>query len=567
MDARLYKAAKSGNVCFLRQLLNENRSLLAKLTPNENTALHIAVLYGHQDVAAEIYCRSRSLLTRPNIHGDTPLHVAGRCGHLSIVKFLVNEILCESWQNIENGIVFNFELLRQGNEEKNTVLHEAVRNGHLDVTKFLLEVDPMLACYHNHGGESPLFVAARDGLRDIVNQILIATPSSAHGGSNGQTALHAAIMWKHSGIVEDLLKAKPELVTESDHEGRTPLYHAAELGDLETVQRLLELDTSAVYMLDKKGHAPLHIASRKGHINILKQFIRCCPDSGELLDLSGRNALHFAVLSGRTNVVRYMIEAKELEGLINQADTEGNTPLHLAAIERKTWIVWYLIRNDRVDRTAKNKSGNTAVEIDESIEEYCRTFSRNMVARFLRALISPPSWKINDKNTTLPDQHKASLQNYRQMGQSLLMVSTLITTLTFVAAFTLPGGFNNDIGPGQGLALLQNTRSMKWFVVTDTVAMISSLTAACLISWGAMSSDAYYIYYFATANLLTFIALQFTWMAFMVGILAVMPGQRYVHVIANILGLFFHFSSSLFLIKLLQILPISEALHLVTFDM
>ena len=90
------------------------------------------------------------------------------------------------------------------------------------------------------------------------------------------------------------------------------------------------------YVSDKNGHSPLHIAAEKGHINAIEQIIFYCPDTGELLDRNGRNALPFAVLGGRANVVKYMLRTTELEGLINEADYDGNTPLHMAAIKRKT---------------------------------------------------------------------------------------------------------------------------------------------------------------------------------------------------------------------------------------
>ncbi|KAH0987069.1 hypothetical protein GBA52_014246 [Prunus armeniaca] len=37
-------------------------------------------------------------------------------------------------------------------------------------------------------------------------------------------------------------------------------------------------------------------------------------------------------------------------------------------------------------------------------------------------------------------EEASAVQTYMQMGQTLLMVATLITTVTFSAAFTMPGG-------------------------------------------------------------------------------------------------------------------------------
>ena len=66
-----------------------------------------------------------------------------------------------------------------------------------------------------------------------------------------------------------------------------------------------------------------------------------------------------------------MLRTAELEGLINEADYDGNTPLHMAAIEMKTWIFGYLIWDVRVNRRAKIKNGETVFDFNKLIQELC----------------------------------------------------------------------------------------------------------------------------------------------------------------------------------------------------
>ncbi|GMP65508.1 hypothetical protein CsSME_00026259 [Camellia sinensis var. sinensis] len=148
-------------------------------------------------------------------------------------------MLSSSCKDIVNRGNRGIAILRMRNKWGNTVLHEAVRNHNLRVAEFLIKVDPGLACFENNTGESPLYLAARDGMLTIVKRILMAACSSAYGGSDGQTALHATIVEGHSDVMEALVRAKPELIKEADHHGRTPLYYAASMGDRRTVQRLL----------------------------------------------------------------------------------------------------------------------------------------------------------------------------------------------------------------------------------------------------------------------------------------------------------------------------------------
>ncbi|KAF9672947.1 hypothetical protein SADUNF_Sadunf11G0097300 [Salix dunnii] len=551
MDSRLYRVAKSGNVFVLRQLLNENPRLLTKLTPQGNTPLHIAVQFGHKGVVVEIYERCGSLLTRLNSSGDSPLHVAARCGHLSIVDFLVQEVLSAESISAVIGKTCEFDMLRQGNKENNTVLHEAVRNGNLSVVQLLLRVDPTLACFENYAGESPLFVAAREGKKDILNQILISTQSSAHGGSDGQTALHAAVIERHS---------------EADHYGRTPLYYAAFLGDCKAVGRLLERDKFIAYAFDKKGHSALHVAALYGQANVIKRIIHTCPDSGELLDLNGRSVLHYAVLSGQVNVVRCVLEVAELQCLVNQADNGGNTPLHLAAIERQTRILRWLIWDERVDHRARNENGQSVFDIDESIRETCFTYRCNIITCIWRKLVSVSNRITGKKNPPCADQEAiARIQTYKRMGNTLLLVATLIATVTFAAAFTMPGGFNNDLGPKQGVALLESSKRLRWFIFSDAIAMASSIIAACIIFWGAIINDESYVYYLGTATMLTCIALQSAAIAFLSGISAALPDQPFLDRVSDIVGISFYVCDFLFLLQLVRIFIVSEICQFLLF--
>ncbi|KAL7216953.1 hypothetical protein ACSBR1_028810 [Camellia fascicularis] len=569
MDQRLYNSAKLGDILHCKELLNENPSLLLKLTPHENTALHIATQFGHKNIVAEIYNRQQSLLAQPNLDGDTPLHVAARADRISIVGFLIEEMLSSSYRDIVNRGNRGIEILRMRNKWGNTVLHEAVRNHNLRVAEFLIKVDPGLACFENNTGESPLYLAARDGMLTIVKRILMAACSLAYGGSDGQTALHATIVKGHFDVMEALVRAKPELIKEADHHGRTPLYYAASMGDCRTVQRLLQLYTDIVYMSDQDGVSPLHVAAYRGHTNIIKEIIKCCPDSGELLDLRGQNTLHFAVLGGKSSVVRYILETTELKGLINQADNDGNTPLHLATRERKSWIARYLIWDERVDQRPKNNIGQTAIDYEESIRKAYSRFPKK--SKNWRQPWSLNTWTTKEKIPPSTSEEGATaaaadkMETYKQMGHTLLMVATLIATVTFAAAFTIPGGFNNNVGPDQGQALLQSSLHLKWFLVSDSIAMSFSVIAACILFWGAVIAEETYFYYFASATVLTHVALFSTAVAFTTGLIAIMPNQPFVSILCRIIGSLFHVGNVLFFFQLAQIFSLGEVCQYLIF--
>jgi len=59
--------------------------------------------------------------------------------------------------------------------------------------------------------------------------------------------------------------------------------------------------------------------------------------------------------------------------------------------------------------------------------------------------------------------------------ESHLVVAALIATVTFAAAFTLPGGYKSDQGPNKGTAILAKKAAFIVFVISDAMSMVLSI--------------------------------------------------------------------------------------------
>lgn len=177
---------------------------------------------------------------------------------------------------------------------------------------------------------------------------------------------------------------------------------------------------------------------------------------------------------------------------------------------------------------------------------------------------TPHAWLGNIKFYRRAERAEANaVRTYRDMGQTLLVVATLITTVTFTAAFTMPGGYDNDVGPHRGVALLESNKHFRWFIISDTIAMTCSINAACLLFGGAVNgNESVYIYYLTGAGALTYIALQSTAIAFTTGITAVLPHRQLPKTLGHVVGTTFYFSTFLFLSQLVKILSNLEACRL-----
>ncbi|KAI4369446.1 hypothetical protein MLD38_017883 [Melastoma candidum] len=201
-----------------------------------------------------------------------------------------------------------------------------------------------------------------------------------------------------------------------------------------------------------------------------------------------------------------------------------------------------LARDSRVDIKATNKKNLTALGIYLKHQE--SGFAAAKVYFMLKdtygvqdmqAWVSTNVKKLlsqEPKDTvaveTLHDEQKRVLP-LGERGKMLdihLLVATLIATVTFAAAFTFPGGYQNN-GPNEGMAVLASKLAFKVFVISDTLAFCCSI-AAVYLQFGTSGGGYYeHVRFINVVMLFIFIGIQCTVLAFVSGIYVVL--QRSHH--------------------------------------
>lgn len=131
MNPELFKALRGGNIAFIEKARDMESSHLFDTSPKLNTILHVAASSGHEKVVKVILETKgcQQLVMRKNSAGDLALHVAASAGHLPIVKLL----LSASYQHLEESQC-RFEPLKEQNKRGNTPLHLALINKYQEVT-------------------------------------------------------------------------------------------------------------------------------------------------------------------------------------------------------------------------------------------------------------------------------------------------------------------------------------------------------------------------------------------------------------------------------------------------
>ncbi|KAF3335024.1 ankyrin repeat-containing protein [Carex littledalei] len=529
MPYKLLEAAIDGNETDLKQLLGLNdeedhpphtKVSVEDITPMKpsdclrsatgmgDTILHILSENGCVNLVSTICTKDSSLLEARNVRKETPFHQAARFGHDNILRILIEHAKKLGDSELK-------ELLRQQNCLGETALHEAARHGHGAVVSTLMEEDLELAGLVNEGFVSPLYLATARGSLDIVHNMVhnMVTKLRNHeitpafySGPKKQTALHAAVL-QVPELTKELLQLYSEpLGKGADETGRTPLHFIASTGNHDMATLLLDKDPSLAYIQDSDGSFPVHTAVRMGHRKMIVLLLQRCLDSGQLLDHNGRNFLHIALEANKLFVIFKLLKdsknklpispwKKMFNRMANTMDNKGNTPLHLAA-EYVSFdeLMKSLLTKNKLDLTLQNKEGLTAFDISviqcdtKSGTNFRKIYTSKMEGRsstgwfqyYTNHKISESKLRaqFEDDNPTMDESEaKRISESVIAKAQLVGLGSVLIATVTFAAAFTLPGGTNQDTGN----PILGRKYVFKAFVLADFAAFFLSIMSTLML--------------------------------------------------------------------------------------
>ncbi|XP_010524934.1 PREDICTED: protein ACCELERATED CELL DEATH 6-like isoform X4 [Tarenaya hassleriana] len=538
MDWTLFEAAEEGKTDVFNQP-KFSPTQFDKVTPQNNNVLHVAAKYDRKDFTEAVLRLCPSLLLGTNTKGDTPLHVAATVGSFQVSRSMVssgNQVTSD----VENLTMdTQKQLLRSKNKRGETALHVALKNGHIDVAKFLVEEDSHLLDMTDNDNVTPLFLAMERGFSSLVDHILETSPSASAVGPKGMNALHAAVSSDiDPGFTRKMVERRPEMIKEADAIGWTPLHYSAWLGKIEITRIFLQHDTTAAYAPDKDGQCPLHLAASAGHVDVFKELVHHCPYVWEILDGKDRTALHSAVISGRRGIVDCVLEKPELLFLLNECDGEGNTPLHLAVIHKHHALILLLSRNKQVDKHAMNNNSSTAIDLFYSETKefgFKAAMAYYSLRKYFRVKL-PSEDRENEENTR--ESRRRDEGRDGAMYEVHLIVAVLVATVTFAAAFQLPGGYETD-GPEKGTPVLLGKPAFKCFLVFDTIAFCFSVAVVYFLYYASRDGFRGRSAFLYTAAVLMIVSLLAMASAFVSGVYLMSVKSRGIAVVPFLVVGFF----------------------------
>ncbi|KAI9081502.1 hypothetical protein K1719_036523 [Acacia pycnantha] len=496
----LYKAICGNDWDRAKQFLNEDPSsvLTAKITSSGKTALHVAALFGHVSIVKEmvnLLSPEPELLETTDDFGNTPLFIATITGITQVAECLVNK---------------NTNILGILNSTKELPITQAFLNGHQEMGRYLYNKTPL---EYLHPEKSPLQGAMllRCCLQtqcfgialDLLNrcpELLFAPDKEGWKPMHGIATMNSAIpsrnelvFWKRLIFDYIDINSNPSL----DHD-RLPIQQqdtserAQEnfRGPVAAGHRLLQRVISSTYNLigtkkiqeQKLLHAQadkildlvcknagrsdqvsviadaLFLAAEEGNVEFVLRLSKANPDLLLIGDRSYQNIFCYAVGNRQARVFNLIHGLRFKDVVVTSIDKNGNTLLHVAAAQAPTPVL--------------NRIYGPTLQMQRELQWF--TEVESLMPATIRGV-------RNNDGMTAEELFKEKHQDLMKQGEkwvkatsaSCSVVGTLIVTIMFTAAFTMPGGNDQTFG----FPLLIKQPFFKAFIFSTILSLVSSSTS------------------------------------------------------------------------------------------
>ena len=300
----------------LKFLLTPRLYKLGLQDVGEITALQWAAGRGHASLAERAILAGAEIdKPDPQQSDQTPLHSAAKNNHHDVVRILIK----------------NKATISALDSNRRTPLHYAATCEGEEATIELLNAGADMRC-EDVLGNTPPFLAARDGVVASMRAFVDAGFGLTTPGDRGQTILHGAIGRRRMmGYLLGRTEAKT-VVNLQTFDGATPMHWE---WDSQNVKLLLHYGAD-IELKDRKGDTPAHkIAGSRNTCSM-----RALLDAGFNFNTRGRcgrTVLHSAVRNHEPVMLEYLLLHARRMGIIDAQDSDGRTPLDLAIREFRLW--------------------------------------------------------------------------------------------------------------------------------------------------------------------------------------------------------------------------------------
>ncbi|KAL5782489.1 hypothetical protein ACOSP7_007518 [Xanthoceras sorbifolium] len=361
----------------------------------------------------------------------------------------------------------------------NTAFCIAAAIGSVEIATAILEKYQRVATIKGGDDKTPLYMAVLFGQKEMAI-LLYARTITCLGAHDRRELFFKSIQTDLYGIALKLLHGYPELALSRDYNHETALHLLAgkpssqfiqgtkftRRGELTLTPALQLLRNLWVLILQRQGmdfetilRFPSNLlfkAAKLGNYPFLDELIRPYPSLVHELDENGRTFFHVAILHRQTSVFNLIHKIGfHKEMLATYVDRDNDNMLHLAA--------------KYPDPPPANSLSSAALEMQREL----------IIFEEVGKLMQPSLREAKNACGQTPQElfameHRRLVQSgakwMKNIASSCMVVATLIATVVFAAAFTVPGGNDDKTGAP---TLLKKTCFLL-FAISDAIALSSS---------------------------------------------------------------------------------------------
>ncbi|XP_074359254.1 uncharacterized protein LOC141698457 [Apium graveolens] len=601
-DTALHAAVYAGHFEIVMLLVKADPDDPHTKNTKGKTPMYIAAKGGYQKMVKKM-CETCTAPSLDGPGGSTALHAAIkklRKGKFKndVITMLVDAAERSSSSNTSFEAIFN----KTHHKTNHTVLELAVERNHVEVVEMILQRDPAYGRGIKKNGLMLLIYKAMDmEFSAIVKLLSKAYQAGIH---DGVVTLIIAIKRRDHDEITRLLKDAPLLVNFAENyiedEGWTPLHYVAYNGLVSIVNAFVEVqrDVKHEFVYPDMVATPFHVAAEYGHTATMIRLLQLWPSSSSAaytaLDKKGRNILHIAAAKNKKEtiqgILKYCPEPYK-NTILKQQDPNNNTILHL--LIRHGCFIPELLKHKELDTMAENKDKWTPrdmlyfeanviadqvqikIALDEDVQTnqpwipWHKSTKKKMdtiesivpqTRRETKDVIFNEKTKLfmAEKRSKMEILKKKNLERYKKRTNTQIIVTALITTVTFTVGFTMPGGLRqsgeiNDTSKKlvEGLAVLSKKTVFNVFMLSDALALLLSTSSLFFYFLESMTEDPHQVSKLsATSTVFNIVSVMAMMLTFMAGTFVVLSDSPTLAISVCVIGFLFFLLLIFMLIKL-----------------
>ncbi|KAL7216041.1 hypothetical protein ACSBR1_028064 [Camellia fascicularis] len=498
-DTVLHMATYSKQTDLVLELLKMvSANHLHKMTHQNgvgNTILHEAATSDKLVPAArEMLRMAPQLLDVCNCFNETALYRAARFGKLDMFKLLDHEV------NQIRRTVRDIEAYSKAfyqKKDNDTILHTSIVMEEFPLALLIAKKYQYLIGEQDRDGMTALQLlscnpsafkkSSRRSLRRLVYSCVSVEEDTIATEGNWEVPLWEAIRKEKERYISALRLAKFLITKDTSWRATEPVedrYHPmthdyaeetsfASLEEKEGEEKekekerekeneLQKLPINTETSMKRVAETPLFLATKSGCVEIVKEILEQYPWAVEHIDSKGRTMLHVAIKYRQIEIFN-IVEKMEvpMRRLERKIDNNLNTILHMVGKKRR-------------DHTAREMQ-SAALQLREDML---------LFERVMKICPSHLIKHINSDGQTAEELFEVKTKKlcheakdwYKRTAEHCSLVAVLIATVAFAAAYTIPGGPNQNTG----IPLLLDQPFFVVFTMTDVLSLTFALTSVII---------------------------------------------------------------------------------------